>query len=190
MSSVRDELSLLRASRRLDWRFLLPDPRLGVVGHAAATPTNARDALELFAGRLVPLDPGSFPDDLPTCDLVVLEGISPARWTPLLDHLRSGGWVYAELPRAALPGRGLQLRRAERELTRAGFTDVEAHWHWPGFDTCEEIAALHDDTSLRLMLMRRRAYGHATKALLARLLVWAGLMADVASDVSVIGRRP
>jgi hypothetical protein len=148
-----------------------------------------RQALELFADAVVPIADGErAPGEGPPCDLIVLAGIAPEAWDRVLRGARSG-WIYVELPRVALRERRRQLRRALDGLARAGFTHVTPHWHWPTFSRCEEIVPLDAPAAVRLMLGRRRAYGDATKAFVARTLARAGRLADVAPHVSLIARR-
>jgi hypothetical protein len=189
MAATGDEVERLRASRRIDWRFLLPEPRLRMVAYAGGPDATMRHPLELFADGIVPIagDGRAF-GDAPPCDLIVLEGIAPEAWDRVLRGAR-GDWIYVELPRVALRERRRQLRRAVDGLARAGFSDVVPHWHWPTFGRCEEIVPLHSPGAVRLMLMRRRAYGDATKAFVARWLARANRLADVAPDVSLIARH-
>ncbi|MCK5923931.1 MAG: hypothetical protein KAG66_23555, partial [Methylococcales bacterium] len=42
-----DADTLLQASRRIDWRFLLPSPELGQVGIVGGVPDDLRTALEM-----------------------------------------------------------------------------------------------------------------------------------------------
>ena len=168
-----DRQSQLVASRRVDWRFLLPDPRLRRVALVGQGRPGLREALELLSEESV--------DAADSPDLVVVSGAGAG-----LDALRhaaelvpSGGHIYAEL--APLAGH----TRAFALLKRLGFGELRAHWHLPGFDRCEEIVPLAGEEVVRHALGRR---GPRVR-IPGRVLFASGLLGRVSPWVSVLGRR-
>jgi aminoglycoside phosphotransferase len=138
----RDEL--LASARRLDWRFLLPDPELGRVVCVGDADDALVDALRRFSASLevepVVGPPGSF-------DVAVAVDPSAAQLAEAARLLRPGGWLYAELGRA-------RRRRTLRALAPLGFGGVALHGHWPDIASATEIVPLADRHALRLALSR------------------------------------
>lgn len=168
-----DHQGLLAASRRIDWRFLLSDPRLGRVALVGHVDPSLREALGLLSEEVV--------GQGESADLTVVRGAGPRELARAAQLVPPGGWLYAELrrPRAA-PGRAFALLRG------LGFGELAAHWHHPDFERCTEIVPLSNEEVLRHALSRR---GSRLKALLARLALETGLLARVVPSVSVLGRR-
>jgi aminoglycoside phosphotransferase len=168
-----DRHDLLVASRRVDWRFLLPDPelrRVAIVGEASA---GLREALELFGGEL-----GSGRD---APELVVAAAAGPRELRVAAELVPPGGWLYAELRRGPVArfGRALAL---VREL---GLGEAAAHWHLPSFDRSQEIVPLAHDEVVGHALERHGARFRIP----GRALLRAGLLRRLAPCVSVLARR-
>jgi len=131
-SANLDADSLLQASRRLDWRFLLPDPELGQVACLGAVPANLLDSLRLFSKSLTVLamdaedcrgfrhsggtsaeqnaKPGQY-------DVVVARQLSIDKLHLAAERLKSGGYLYAEID-GLLSSNG--QRRGFRHFVRSG----------------------------------------------------------------------
>jgi len=195
MATTADRGTLLRASRRIDWRFLLPEPALGKVVCAGACEGDLLESLELFATSVTVLKghdereksaaAGSF-------DLAVL--CSPTRGE--LEHavslLRAGGSVYLEAG-SVVRDRGLsQLAGAyARTLERLGLEDTELFWHVPSFSRTSAIVPLSEPAAVRSFLRRRRGrMRERLGARLGRLLAGTPLLALTAPHVSLVARRP
>jgi len=186
-----DPVDLLGLARRLDWRFLLADPRLGQVVVVGAPDPDLLASLGRFAGSVAVGGEGPG-------DLVVACRPSPADLRAAIGRVGQGGSIVVELVgrprprfrRARLLTAGSANAVAAR-LRRDGFADVATYWTWPDHATCAEIVPLDDPPLLRLALARRRA-GRASllKARLARLLLGAGLGAAILPATTVVGRRP
>lgn len=181
----------LQASRRIDWRFLLPDPTLGAVAVAGRPDPALLFALELFADQVVDLAEGGAPRD--AFDLVVLVQPSERDFVACLDAVRPGGHVYLEVA----VGRGLAQRllpppatRYARRIDAHGFRDVQRHWHWPDFGRRSALLDLDAPAALGYFL-RRKWSGWRGRALapLGAALANAGLVDRIASHSSVLGRR-
>lgn len=188
-------VDLLASSRRVDWRFLLPDPELGhVVCAGGANPDLKRSCL-LFSRSLSVLgqETGKLARD--SADVLVLVDPGSAALEEAVGLLKPDGWVYVEVHRPPTY-RGLGVRRPRTtksyagELRRLGLDRIESHWHWPDFESCTEILPLADRTVLRGALARRRARRWSPRMWLARVLVAFGLLPFVVTHASVIAHRP
>lgn len=194
--ALADYADLLTASRRVDWRFLLPDPALGHVACTSRADAALRHSCELFAASLSTLD-GKGPDPSPeSADVLVLVDPDVAALRRAREFLRPGGWVYVEI-HGVLTRRGRRSRRPRfpsdyaAELGRLGFDDVQASWHWPDFDSCTQILPLGARDVIRsALLSRREGRGHSPGLMVARLLVASQLLPFAVTHASVIGRRP
>lgn len=184
-----DPDTLLQASRRLDWRFLLPDPALRSVGYSGPARGALLDSLRLFSESLAMLDSG---DAAAQYDLVVARTPKPAALARAAAAVRPGGFLYVEVRQSLRPGGPRPRSPADyvAVIARHGFEDVTAHWHWPNFEACAEIVALDQRNALLLALARRRAgSGARLKSAFGSALVRSGLMARVVPCFSVVGRR-
>lgn len=104
--------------RRADWRFLLPTPRpRRALCHGRGA---LADSVASIAGEVMIASSGR------DCDLVVAEDPDPRTLAQLRDALRPGGSCYTEWH---LPIGG--VRRVERALHAAGFTDLTCYRPWP-----------------------------------------------------------
>ncbi len=188
--------TLLRLSRRVDWRFLLPDVELGHVACFGRGDPDLVESLLHFSASLVRLDApeGRSAVDAPAYDLAVLSDPTLEEIRDAVGILHGGGWLYAEIHNPL--ARGFRLRRLRfarayaRALEQLGVEEVEVYWHWPDFASCEEIVPLNDAGAVRLMLARRRVYGERIKFWLGRLLVRMGLFGLLVPCASIVGRRP
>ena len=184
-----DTEALLQASRRVDWRFLLPDPELGQVGYAGPSGGALLDALRKFSASLTVLtgdEPGG------PAQFGVVVAIEPAyrALEQAVQWLRPDGWLYVEAHGPALRGPLRIARDYAAALRRLGMADVEAHWHWPNFESCTEIVPLSENAALLCVLERHRSEPSARlKSTLGRWLLRSGLLARVVSHFSIVARR-
>jgi hypothetical protein len=186
---------VLQASRRVDWRFLLPHPDLGRAAYLGRVDDPLLDALGQCAAELTsfaaPAAVRCAADGRSLYDLVVVVDPGPGDLELAAGLIRPNGWLYAEHARSL----GTRVREAATfphlavpALEALGFVDVQAHWHWPDFASCEEIVPLCDAAAIGHMLARRRVYGARAKVGLARLLLLGGLFGAAVQHVSVLGR--
>ncbi|MCZ2094752.1 MAG: hypothetical protein LC121_00490 [Anaerolineae bacterium] len=180
---------LLQRSRRLDWRFLLPDPELGRVVYYGPADDPLRVALADFA-ESVTNGESVAPGAADRFDVAVLrhqpvEALARAR-----SLLRPGGTLYVEVQRRA--GRDLpwQARRYVATIERSGFRHVEAFWNWPDFTRCTKIMPLHDATALAYVIVNnRRGIAAWLTHSAVRVVFRLGMAGWFVPSLSLIGRR-
>jgi hypothetical protein len=191
---LRDNDALLQASRRLDWRFLLPEPELGRVACVAIDDPDLAESLRLFGSEPTVLEAGGRWEELAPHDVVVLRNPAGAELAAAVPLLRPGGWMYVEVDGAGgrrLPGGRRTARGYAAALRRLGLVEVQGHLHWPDFRSCRVIVPLGDALAVRLALARRRQNASARLVVrLAPLLAACNLLAAVAPSASVLARRP
>lgn len=196
-------MQLLQKSRQLDWRFLLPDPRLGDVACLGTQRSGVQELLQLFSKSVTVI--GKRPRPCATYDLVVANSptYETLQWTTKL--VRPGGSLYVEAYggcRKAYSGRLIGfLSHSTRPrlccaadyvaaLGQLGFDEVTAHWHWPNFERCQEIVPLGHNEAMLLFLSRRRgSTAGLLKASLARCLLRMRLLEHVLACFSLVARR-
>lgn len=139
----------LQASRRVDWRFLLPDPRLGRVAYIGSASENLLDALHQFSDSLSLLETLDTTGDL--YDLVVVCEPSHELLRAASGAVKPGGALYAEFA-----GRWYRPDDHIGVLKQAGCAKVQAYWHWPSVEKCTKLIPLHNPSALRLALIKGR----------------------------------
>ena len=191
-----DYAGLLAASRRVDWRFLLPDPELGHVACSADADPSLVHACRLFGRSLTLLGQAREEPAPASVDVLVLVDPQRDELGSALDLVRPAGWVYLEV-HGPLTRRGRRLRRPRfpsdhaAELRGLGLDQVEAYWHWPDFDSCTEIMPLGEPAAIRGSLLRRQeSRGRSALVSVARFLLATRLLPLAVTHGSVIGRRP
>jgi hypothetical protein len=110
-----------RHLRRVDWRFLLPDP---APAHCLCLGSEAIAAgLGFICGDVV----SGLDVEVSDRDLVVAVNPSLATLKLIRSRLQPGGACYTEWS-LVLPG---ARKRVRRRLAAAGFVDVRCYWCWP-----------------------------------------------------------
>jgi hypothetical protein len=143
--------TLLQASRRLDWRFLMADPTLAHVAYMGPLVGSLYAALTRFATQVDLIAP-----HMPATaryDVVV----APDPTGPVLQQavalVRPGGTLYLEVrnrwpgPRRNRPGWGRPLDYVAA-LHALGLREVAPYWFWPNFEACTKIVPLHNRSAL------------------------------------------
>jgi hypothetical protein len=190
-----DPALLLQASRRVDWRFLLPRPQLAATVYIGRSDPALIAALRAQADLTI-ADAETLRSPTSSFDLAVLKDVPLGSVRAGRDLVRPGGWVYAEV-RSALRRHGplaigaRPVSRWCRAFADAGLTEVTAHWVVPNHDAPAFLVPLADRGGVRLVLGRHQgsAAGRA-KAAVGRGLAAAGLIELAVRDASVLGRRP
>lgn len=153
---VENVEQLLQASRRLDWRFLLPDPALERVAYQGPKQSSLLTSLRLFAQEL------TFLPATGRYDVVVLCEPTPQTLHQAATVVRPGGALYIEVHGPLWPAKWLhrnpltlfqqprlwQPADYVQALTKLGFTAANAFWFWPDFDHCTKIIPLADPVVL------------------------------------------
>ena len=183
------ELSLLHLSRRLDWRFLLPDSTLGHVGYVGKVEPQLVQALTQFAERVVPVvaAESAAAQYAAQYDVVVAGLPTHAELVQAVRNVRSGGFLYVETSGLFWPKNFTSLRSCQntakrwrlwspqahvRTLTALGMHGVTAYWCWPTFAACTRMTPLDDPAAHRFLFapmatpkrLKRRAIYTAQKA--------------------------
>jgi hypothetical protein len=181
--------ALLQASRRVDWRFLLPDPNLGQVAYLGSGHDSLVESLRAFSVSLTHIETALAGDHTTEhYDVVVTSDPSYETLRIAASLVRPGGFLYVEVAQFSS-----WLRYSvdyAAVIERLGFTEVQAHWHWPDFKSCTKIIPLAGREALRFALATGRGDLAAwLKALLGRWFVQSGVLARLAPCFSVIAQR-
>ena len=198
---------LLQVVRRVDWRFLLPDPNLGQVAfmESERVASSARpalvDALRSVSASLTFVGRHSEDAAAPHDTVVIIEPTF-AELGGAIEWLRPSGWLYAEVRRMSPlwreslcyagatrrpPTRGCAFTQPFRRL---GLEEVEAHWHYPDFESCSEMVPLDTRAALLFAMARHPGTGPARlKSRLGQLAVRTGLLPWLIPCFSLVARR-
>ncbi len=192
--------ALLSASRRIDWRFLLPEPDLSQVMYVGPTRGALVESLRLFCTSLCVIgDVREIEKHAVRYPVVVASDPCYAVLERIAERVSPGGWLYVEARRRKRRSCGRSdskarpLRHAPdyaAAIQRLGFDEVEAHWHWPDLETCAEMVRLGAREAVRHSLKRRTSGPAARlKATLAGGLLRIGLLDRFVPWFSVVGRK-
>jgi hypothetical protein len=172
----------LHLVRRLDWRFLLPNPNLKRVGYIGGSDPQLVAALNHFADDVAMLNfaaPAQQPFDL------IVARAQRIEIEFVFDWLKAGGCLYWEI----LPKNFLSPPRIEKiagELKRVGFVEIDAHWHRPNFDGALDIIPLNQ-TAFSYFFAPDR--GDRRKSAAGRFLQSTGLLKFVMTCVSIVATK-
>lgn len=155
---------LLQASRRLDWRFLLPDPSLERVAYVGPRNGEMATSLKLFANTLKVFSGSEVHSgDYTRYDVVVVTNPAYHELRLATDLVRPGGYLYVEscspftsrqqlgrlVTRAVLQRPRLWNPRDHiKVLKQLGMDKAEAYWFWPNCEAATKIIPLHDPAAL------------------------------------------
>ncbi|MEZ4663921.1 MAG: hypothetical protein R2911_40830 [Caldilineaceae bacterium] len=179
------DISLLHLSRRLDWRFLLPDSTLGQVGYLGQVDAQLVQALAQFAENVAAVSRGDGVSK--QYDLVVAGRPNYAELAQAVSLVRPGGYLYVEtsgllwvknftnikgLQKVFTRWRLWSPQAHVRVLTGLGMHNVTAYWCWPNFAACTRMTPLDDPAAYRFLFatmpshkrLKRRAIYAAQKA--------------------------
>ncbi|MEM7114365.1 MAG: hypothetical protein AAF614_18165 [Chloroflexota bacterium] len=200
--------ALLQASRRVDWRFLLPDPSLGRVAYFGPVDSEQAKSLRLFSQTFIALQDDwsaeSYQRAEASFDVVVVERPSRQSLPVYANLVRPGGYIYLEVygsswsaprkvKRREFRIKGLnKLRphRFEKPLEHLGFVEIANHWHWPTFEGCTKMIPLADETAVRFALANEKKSRKAKiQNLVSKGVLQTGLLPQLVPCYSVIGKR-
>ncbi|MGQ0659049.1 MAG: hypothetical protein ACT4NU_13355 [Chromatiales bacterium] len=168
----------LQIAKRIDWRFLLPDPELRNVACVVSADEGLFQALSHFSESLFVIDPSNAKAHIKergaTFDLLVASAVDFCEIEELAALIKPDGYLYWEvdrghwlktLGRAAIRGRQGR-KQGSRHATSAarvalgnprdcailleqiGLTDVQVNWHRPDFSRCLEVVPLYETKAL------------------------------------------
>ena len=195
-SSERDRK--LQLVRRLDWRFLLPEPRLGRALYLGPGNDSLVEALAEFSEHLTVL-PAAHPSPSVRADgwfdLAVVQAPRTAVLERAMSLLKDGGFLYCESHRTRWRD---AFRAADRQddcsgdpgarLWKLGFCDVESYCHYPNFEQCRQIISLTEPSVVELLLARSGKVPFLTRKI-ARHAVSRGLLPRFLRCVSLVARK-
>lgn len=194
---------LIEASRRVDWRFLLPAPSLGRVVGVAPLAKTLVSSLSLFSDSLTIAETGQS-QDLGTDHYELAVACDPSQDTlrAMATWVKEGGHIYVEahgLIASLLSSGPSGLFRKGRlwrpaayagALQEVGFMEVQTHWHWPDFEKCKMMIPLDNHAAVRHALDRGgRTLKGRLRAGVGRWLHWSGLLPSTVPCFSVLARR-
>ena len=179
----------LQIARRLDWRYLLPDPKLGKLALIGKPDGVLLEALQLLSEKLtvIPSSAHSAPPLPANCDVAVVCSSETETVALASSALRVGGYLYWEL--GATRSR-FSFGRYRAALRKHGFEEIKAYWCRPSFEDCLEIIPLSEPSALAFALSRR--LGGTRRWLFqaaVRLLAGIAIPAGVVSCPSVVARK-
>lgn len=150
---------LLHAVRRIDWRFLLPNPALERVAYFGPARSTLLASLQLFAARLTVFPMGADAAQQAHYDVVVACKPTPHQLQEAAALVRPGGSLYVEAHGLLWPARWLHpasvlslLQQPRlwqpddyvRVLQEWGIDEAQAFWFWPNVENCTKIIPLAD----------------------------------------------
>lgn len=198
----------LAAARRLDWRFLWPDPALGRVLVLGAASPDLLDALRREAAAVErPSGPwheiSGHPNLLAPADVLIVvlnasETAAPALARRILAvveaGLRPGGRVYIEVSgwrAGARPRRPMHPMAWVRGLSAGGLESVAAYAVWPDFERCQWLAPIAEPDAMRLAFGRGATdFPSRLAGAAARLALRVGLLPALLPRFCIVARRP
>ncbi len=198
----------LQLSRRIDWRFLLPEPALRRVAYLGPDRGTLLPALREFCDSVEIISSASCAkNNSPLCNLAVVCSRSLADLARAHACLAAGGYLYWEVGRGSRhglsrtmkkhAGRNGELRGTRRyfrdciaALEGLGFGEVEINWHRPNFAACLEIIPLDNQHALDYVFSRlRSSFAGRLKFVAGRCILKTGLLFCLVPGVSLIARK-
>jgi len=200
----------LEASRRVDWRFLLPDPRLRQVAYVGPVDSSLANSLRRLSETLKIVSPpsASFPSPAERggFDLVVVSSRRQSALEIASSLLAEGGYLYWEIDRLSRFRSWRKVLGSEGEfgclardfvrdyrrcLRQLGFCDIEVHWHHPDFEHCRKIIPLGDRSAVEFVLSEARRSVPGWAGLVGcRCLAKSGVLQRFVPCISLIACNP
>ena len=180
--------TVLQAARRLDWRFLLPDPRLERVAYLGAARGTLVTSLELFSQKLTMFSPSQVDAyHRAQYDVVVVSKPTGLALEQAAGLVRPGGSLYVEAHGLFWPGRWRKRQAVPSlwqknrlvypndyvtALQRLGLTQVQTLWFWPNFERCTKIIPLDQTTVLQYALAPQSVHAGTNARLKSTGIQW------------------
>lgn len=160
--------SNLQISRRLDWRFLLPEPSLRRVAYCGPLQSSLAQALQHFSEELKVFatpDSANLKIHEAAFDLLVMAEPEVAHLERVAHWLAPHGHIYAEVQHAWDWRKQRRLQTMTRNtpaiaawqiaLAQLGFTEIRAYWHRPSFERAVQIIPMNDEAAMDFVFSRR-----------------------------------
>ena len=155
----------LQLIRRVDWRFLFPEPALRRVAYVGSRDEVLLAALGRFSESLTVFsqqDLAAIPEpENHDFDLVIMRSRLRGDLETAVSLLRVGGYFYWEIDRR----NWLSFKRKARAgprfpifsdyvgfLKPLGFSEIGLQWHFPNFEMCRQMVPLDDPVALGYVL--------------------------------------
>ena len=191
----------LQAARRIDWRFLLPDPRLGKVACLAPADGPLLASLRLFSHSVELIEAiDGVPDEY---DLVVSSSLNDRQLIAAAQLIRPGGYLYGEAPgltaRLWSRIRGMDWQPGPSShpadhlalASALGLTNLKTYWLWPDFVNTSQIIPLDSEPALQLALFRvGRGRRGRVQRMGGSLLLKSGLLKRLIPCFSLVAQKP
>lgn len=201
-------LETLKMIRRLDWRFLLPEPELGRTAYVGPQESGLAEALRTFSDPFVPLDDGGADAESPPepgdCDLAVVASRRMGDLRRGIQRLTPGGHLYWEVDRqprilrwgdegrrrsqGAGTRAGRLLQDPRRTLEAMGLEDVRVGCPFPRIQHPRTILS-PDPAAVRYATSMRNGGTFGLGPFLALASRW-NLLPRILPTLAVVGRRP
>lgn len=216
-AALKAREQIVQLSRRIDWRFLLPQPELREVAFIGSFEDELIEALQHFSGSLKIFSSaaggGSSKENGKLFDVAVVNSASPraVRWA--YGMLKPGAYLYWEIKRGkssesqseknfqsqngsigkvvrdSFP-RFAHIRSYKQYLQEAGFREIEVNWHRPGFKSCKEIIPLEDSRALQYVFSRQQSsFRGQLKLWSGQFLHKSGLLPYIVPSFSLVAQR-
>jgi hypothetical protein len=197
----------LQLVRRIDWRFLLPEPYLRRVAYFGPANGALPSALEHFSESFQNI---SSPKKA-KFDLVVLSWRDAPDLEKAHTLLAPGGFLYWEMKPIsfAVAWRRLINREADTShatskcwrwvlnlfgdhidaLERLGFSDIQLHWHRPNFEACLEMIPMNEPVLDYTFSRTRSDLASRLKFAAGRVMMQSGLLAHLTPCFSLVAQK-
>jgi len=216
-TAIKAREQIVQISRRIDWRFLLPQPELRNVAFIGSAEEELIEALKHFSESLKIFSPATAEsesvENLERFDVVVVNSASPTVVQWAYEMLKPGAHLYWEIKRGkssqsqsekkVQPRNGsmnsivrdsfprfAHIRSYKQCLRETGFREIEVNWHRPGFKNCKEIIPLDNPRALQYVFSRQQS------SFQGRLKLWggqflniSGLLPFIVPSFSLIAKR-
>lgn len=183
----------LALSRRIDWRFLLPNPTLDNAASVGRCDKSLRSALELFSPTTEFHESATSLSQGREFDLVVLSSSRAADVEQVAPRITPGGSIYIEV-RRRLTAPATWFRtpaRVASHLRQLGFENVQSHWHWRRFTSATSFLPIHDGDSAAHYFFNHQATSFRgwCKTLVGRIALEFGFRDLLIGSYSIVGRK-
>jgi hypothetical protein len=174
--------------RRVDWRFLLPNPAPGRVLIIGDETKNVVEACRTIFEN-VEHAPDASQASQASCELIVAVDLTPALAKQIIGARNHCSLIYGELPEEIGRRPFRRLSSLQAQFVAAGFSEVTFYWHYPDFDHCTHIFSCGEPTSLRWYARRRRGFLHQFQSLILGIAITTGLLPYLVKSLSITAMR-